>query len=288
MSTCSPGARARPRRRGWPTPRKGLAKLAVAGLLVPHDGEPAPARGVRPRQGAGTCSGRYARRAMRNVELRPAIRFRAHARAGDGAGSPGRGQRSRSATTYFRERSRAAQAARAGPGRGRADRLPPSRRSRRRARASTAAYRWRRPAGGASRSTRSWWCKAPQLLLWRTAHHLDEVEGLGSFSSWRRWRRGLDLAREREKVERLRRSAAHRGCKPGGRSYSDRPPRRTRAPARSRRLCHAQGHAPYSEFPVGAALRAPAADLRGRHVENALSQGQAPRLRRSVCSGGLR
>jgi homotetrameric cytidine deaminase len=118
--------------------------------------------------------------------------------------------------------------------------------------------------------------KRRRLLLWEDVRiHLDEVDGLGSFVELE----GVaaadsDLSAERERVARLTAELAL--GEPSGASYSDllRDGPQTLLKAAERAMRHA--HAPYSRFPVGAALRTPSGAVHvGANVENAAyPQGQ--------------
>ena len=120
--------------------------------------------------------------------------------------------------------------------------------------------------------------KRRRLLVWEGVRiHLDEVEGLGSHLEFEAVAEpGSDLSAEREKVERLR---AELGIEDGdlvATSYSDMllsaPDRLMQAAGEVMRTAHV----PYSQFPVGAALRAPDGSIHvGSNVENAsYPQGQ--------------
>ena len=139
--------------------------------------------------------------------------------------------------------------------------------------------------------------KRRRLLLWETVRiHLDEVEGLGSFVELEAVAgAGSDLARERAQIARCARSSASattrcaRGRTPMPSARA--PPIRScsRSPARP----PATPTRPYSNFPVGAAVRT--ADGRryaGANVENAAyPQGQcaeASALGAMVAGGGGR
>jgi homotetrameric cytidine deaminase len=120
--------------------------------------------------------------------------------------------------------------------------------------------------------------KRRRLLLWDGVRiHLDEVDGLGSFLELEAVApEGSDLSAERDKVERLRGELGVDERNLVATGYSDLlldgPERLLEAAQAAMR----NAHAPYSEFLVGAALRAPAGGLySGANVENAAyPQGQ--------------
>jgi homotetrameric cytidine deaminase len=120
--------------------------------------------------------------------------------------------------------------------------------------------------------------KRRRLLLWEGVRiHLDEVDGLGSFLELEAVApEGSDLSAERDKVERLRGELGVDDGNLVATGYSDLlldgPERLLEAAQAAMR----NAHAPYSEFLVGAALRAPAGGLySGANVENAAyPQGQ--------------
>jgi homotetrameric cytidine deaminase len=137
--------------------------------------------------------------------------------------------------------------------------------------------------------------------MWETVRiHLDEVEGLGSFLELEAVaQRGSDLARERDQVARLRTLLDIRDEALVDGSYSDAV--MARAPAGEpdpelvamAREAASNAYAPYSNFPVGAALRT--VDGRryaGANVENAAyPQGQcaeASAIGALVAGGGGR
>jgi len=127
--------------------------------------------------------------------------------------------------------------------------------------------------------------KRRRLLLWEGVRiHLDEVEGLGSYLELEAVADAdSDLSAEREKVERLRAELDIEDEDLIGASYSDlllgASPQGT--PARDELMRAADevmktAYMPYSNFPVGAALRAPDGSIHvGSNVENAsYPQGQ--------------
>ena len=139
--------------------------------------------------------------------------------------------------------------------------------------------------------------KRRRLLLWETVRiHLDEVEGLGAFLELEAVAPAeSDLSRERAQVARLREElgigddALARGLlRRRGRGRGARP-----GAAALAREAAGHAYAPYSHFPVGAAVRT--ADGRryaGANVENAAyPQGQcaeASALGAMVAGGGGR
>jgi homotetrameric cytidine deaminase len=142
--------------------------------------------------------------------------------------------------------------------------------------------------------------KRRRLLLWETVRiHLDEVQGLGSFLELEAVAEpGSDLTRELRQVAQLREALEVRDEALREGSYADaaRAAARTAADPELLALARAAaGHAyaPYSNFPVGAAVRT--ADGRryaGANVENAAyPQGQcaeASALGAMVAGGGGR
>lgn len=130
------------------------------------------------------------------------------------------------------------------------------------------------------------------LLLDGVRIHLDEVEGLGSLLELEAVAdEGSDLCGEHEKVARLRDELRIDDADLVAESYSDLlldgPERLLEAADAVMR----NAHAPYSDFPVGAALRAPGGEIyAGPNVENAaFPQGQcaeASAIGALVAAGG--
>ena len=123
--------------------------------------------------------------------------------------------------------------------------------------------------------------KTRRLLLWEGVRiHLDEVDGLGSYLELEAVASiGSDLTTEHAKVERLRSELGIEDDDLVAGSYSDlllelgaSPEALLRAAAEVMRTAHA----PYSQFAVGAALRAPDGTIHvGANVENSsYPQGQ--------------
>jgi homotetrameric cytidine deaminase len=107
--------------------------------------------------------------------------------------------------------------------------------------------------------------------------HIDEVEGLGSFMELEAVASpGGDLDAERAKVARLRETLQVDGAALVAQSYSDLLIDGPEALLRAADAVMRNAHAPYSDFKVGAALRAPSGAIyAGANVENAsYPQGQ--------------
>jgi cytidine deaminase len=120
--------------------------------------------------------------------------------------------------------------------------------------------------------------KRRRLLLWEGVRlHLDEVEGLGSFLELEAVAEpGSDMTLEREKVERLRAELGIEDEALVAQSYSDLVADGADVLLRAAEAAMRTAHAPYSNFAVGAALRAPDGSIHvGSNVENAsYPQGQ--------------
>ena len=120
--------------------------------------------------------------------------------------------------------------------------------------------------------------KRRRLLLWENVRiHLDEVETLGSFVELEAVaEEGSDLSEEHSKVERLREQLGIADADLVASSYSDLLLDAPETLLRAAEAAMKNAHAPYSQFPVGAALRASGGGIyTGANVENAAyPQGQ--------------
>jgi homotetrameric cytidine deaminase len=137
--------------------------------------------------------------------------------------------------------------------------------------------------------------KRRRLLLWENVRiHLDEVEGLGSFVELEAVaEEGSDLSEEHSKVERLREQLGIAAANLVASSYSDMLLDAPETLLRAAEAAMRNAHAPYSQFPVGAALRASGGGIyTGANVENAAyPQGQcaeASAIGALVAGGGGR
>jgi homotetrameric cytidine deaminase len=120
--------------------------------------------------------------------------------------------------------------------------------------------------------------KRRRLLIHENVRiHLDEVDGLGTFLELEAVAAaGADLAAEHDRVGRLRAELHVAGDALVARSYSDLLLDTPELLLRAADAAMRNAHAPYSEFKVGAALRAPGGGVfTGANVENSsYPQGQ--------------
>jgi homotetrameric cytidine deaminase len=230
----------------------------------------------------GHRAGRYARRLVRNVELKARDRDPGRTlEAALGLGAEDRGEISQR-DTYFA----------AGRGRlklreqqpGDAELIAYERPNETHAR--TSEYRRvsvpdpqaLREALGAVHDTPAVVEKRRRLLVWDGVRiHLDEVAGIGSFVELEAVAPDdSDLSAEHRKVERLRERLRIEDADLVAQSYSDLLLEGAEALLRAAEAAMRNAHAPYSGFPVGAALRAPSGRIySGANVENAsYPQGQ--------------
>ena len=263
-----------------------LAKLPVTRALVAHDGEPVGEHRVVDDDEALWHVATIASRA--SVRSQPQHRAEGQRpRSGRHPRPRARLGRSRRggdppARHLLRRRPRAAQAPRAGARRRRADPVPPRASGRgphERVPARAGAGRGSAPRGARrrARDARGGRQAPAAAPLGERTIHLDEVEALGSFVELEAVaEEGSDLSEEHSKVERLREQLGIADADLVASSYSDLLLDAPETLLRAAEAAMKNAHAPYSRFPVGAALRASGGGIyTGANVENAAyPQGQ--------------